>query len=621
MKYSQSRLWYGGLALISALTAFNVFWHLEHAERSAYYSMVAVSMSQSWHNAFFGAIDPAGLISLDKIPGSYWIPALLVHFFGFHNSAVVAPNGLATLVAVILLAYTGKRLGGVWAGLLSGLLFACTPVIVAVARSNEPESAFLLSMAAVALIATEALQRQSRVWLVIAGLAIAAGFHQYMILAWTVWPALAAAWWFGTSGSRAKRLLDLMVAGASSVAASLVWIIAVWLTPASSRPFISNTLKNNPWEMVFGYNALGRFGNTKHMAGQTGAFKTFTPPFSGHPAVFRLFYHQVIGQISWLIPATIIAIAYLWLRGRHRPHLIFFSVSFATHAVIFSLVAGMHQYYTAILAIPMAALTAVAVYEAFVDREFLWLAGLSVATAGLAIVAGRLNPGYLKYLPLAQALLAAVVVACAVVVIRKSSKTKAATTGKAWLRIFAVTLTGSILLTPLGWSLDARNHPSFVNPMAGPPDSYTVTLAHKSGGVSKVVTKKIVVTGSTQKTKISHPAVLKWLETRPHGKYLLTTFGADAAAPYVVIQPHLRKHLAIVPIGGFNGSDPVPSLSQFKKMVALHRINYVLMNHFIGDSAGYAGWESARIKHWVAANCHKNENPPSSITIFYCWAR
>ena len=464
-------------------------------------------------------------------------------------------------------------------------------------------------MAITAYCITVALQSQSRKHLILAGLAIALGFQQYMILSWAVWPALALAWWFGmTNRSRVGKLIDLGVAGLASLVASVLWILAVSLTPASSRPYIGNTLHNNPWEMVFGYNGLGRFGNSGSMAGErTGpvSFKTFTPPFSGHPSFVRLFYHQVIGQISWLIPATIIAIVYLAIRGRHRPHLIAFGTWFATFTLMFSAVSGMHQYYTATLALPMVLLVGVAAYEAYQDKELVWLGAIAISSAALAMVVLALNPGYLRAFPLLQIALA---VALATYMALRPDK-------PSWRKFGAALMVGAIVLTPVAWTIDSKNHPSFVNPMAGPPDAYTTRLGHHSNS-NGILTGHASNSASAAKPKISHGAVLNWLETRPHGKVLLATFGADASAPYVILKP-----VNLLPIGGFNGADPVPTLIQFKRMVENHQMNYVLMNHFIGDGNGFSDWESAKIKRWVTANCHKNENPPERVTLYYCWAK
>lgn len=53
-----------------------------------------------------------------------------------------------------------------------------------------------------------------------------------------------------------------------------------------------------------------------------------------------------------------------------------------------------------------------------------------------------------------------------------------------------------------------------------------------------------------------------------------------------------------MPVGGFNGSDPSPTLEEFQAYVAEGRIHY-----FIGDGGGMGGSsESSEIAAWVANN-------------------
>src|ERR1700722_15084265 len=47
-----------------------------------FYAAAVRSMSVSWHNFLFAAFDPAGTISVDKLPGAFWIQALSVRVFG-----------------------------------------------------------------------------------------------------------------------------------------------------------------------------------------------------------------------------------------------------------------------------------------------------------------------------------------------------------------------------------------------------------------------------------------------------------------------------------------------------------------------------------------------------------
>jgi hypothetical protein len=72
--------------------------------------------------------------------------------------------------------------------------------------------------------------------------------------------------------------------------------------------------------------------------------------------------------------------------------------------------------------------------------------------------------------------------------------------------------------------------------------------------------------------------------------------GANNAAGY-----QLASGQAVMPIGGFNGSDPSPTLAQFQQYVAQGRIHY-----FIGSGAGMrssgGSSTSAEIAAWVQQN-------------------
>ena len=62
-----------------------------------YYAAAARSMSMSWHDFVYGAFDPAGTISVDKLPGALWIQALSVRLFGVHTWAIALPQVLEGL--------------------------------------------------------------------------------------------------------------------------------------------------------------------------------------------------------------------------------------------------------------------------------------------------------------------------------------------------------------------------------------------------------------------------------------------------------------------------------------------------------------------------------------------
>lgn len=435
-----SARWGWGLALaaLGVLSAMLVCWRMGEAHLLDYYASTVLSMSRNWSNFFFGAVDPAGTVTVDKIPGSFWVPALLVRLFGLSAWAVLLPNALAAVGATVLTAVTARRLQGPVAGLVAGAIVATTPVLVAVARSDEPETFFVLGCAATAWAATAALQRASFGWLIVAAVFVGLSFQAYMLEAWAVWPALGAAWLF-TSGPFVRRMWRLAVAGAISIAVSLSWIAAVALVPANARPYEGSTIHDSPWEMVFGYNGLGRFGSSG-----TDAYRSFTPPYSGAPGVLRLFNAHLAGQIGWLIPTALLAAVLLFRLGAHRAVSAFLAAWLVVLLAMFSTVAGMHQFYTAVLAVPLALTIGVA-FAAARERDARW------AWAGLVLTAGASAVGITFAVARPSLLVAAVQLAialgAAIAILRGAARGR-----RAGVFLLAACLTG-LTATPFVWAV------------------------------------------------------------------------------------------------------------------------------------------------------------------------
>jgi len=92
-------------------------------------------------------------------------------------------------------------------------------------------------------------------------------------------------------------------------------------------------------------------------------------------------------------------------------------------------------------------------------------------------------------------------------------------------------------------------------------------------------------------------ADLRKILTADAAKYIwvAAAIGSNSAAGY-----QLATEQPVMPIGGFNGSDPSPTLAEFKADVANGKIHY-----FIGGGVGQAnGGSSAStaIETWVEAN-------------------
>lgn len=603
--------WSYSLTALSLGAGLLTLWQLQSVARSEYYAAIARSMSINFGNFFFGAIDPAGTVTLDKIPGSYWLPAIFARIFGFSTWSITAPNALATIALVIVTAYTAKNLFGRTAGILAGAIIATTPIVIAVSRSNQPQSFFLLTLAVAGFYASKALMQSSRRYLIISGIWIAVAFHTYMLEAWALWPALIIAWFF-TQGTVVKKLIDLLIAGTTSLILSLSWIIIVALIPSAHRPYIGGTYHNNPFEMVFGYNGLGRFtATTSALSSATSdpTFRSFTPPFGGSAGLGRIFSSAVAGQIAWLIPTALVAIVILFILKVSKPLVLFYTLWFVTFFSMFSAVAGIHQFYTSSLALPVAVITAGAVALAVREIKH-WHIVVLLNVAGLsALYFASLNGGYMKW---ASYLQVAVIVVVVGAIFTESSKLR---------RYFLpVAILAGLVFTPAAWAFDARNHTNSINPIAGnadamgggfggrgmggpggnfrPPGAPPQGGNFSGGGFGG---------GFGQQ---DNSATIEYLTANRDGaKFLLVTFGAQSAASYITSTGE-----NVLPIGGFDGQDPTPTLKKFKELVAAGDIKYVLSESQDGRGGQVANTE---IKDWVSANCTLDANAPTS-SLYIC---
>jgi len=622
--------WPLGLLALGVGAAALTVWGLWSGERSEYYASIALSMSQNWHNFFFGAFDPSGTVTLDKIPGSFWIPALFVRLFGFSTLSVVLPNALAAVAATLLVAVTAKRVAGTTAGLVGGAVVATTPILVAVSRSNQPETFFVLGLALTAWAAVRALEQRSLGWLLLAGAFVAVSFQTYMLEAWAVWPALAAAylctaqpWW--------RKLWHTALAGVVSLALSLVWIVAVALIPATDRPYVGSTLHNDPWEMVFGYNGLGRFGDS---TADSSAYNSFTPPFSGSAGVFRLFNEQLAGQIGWLVPVAVLAVVVLAVLKFRPAVTVFLGVWILTFAAMFSAVAGMHQFYTAALAVPMGLAVGLAIGVAR-RRRVVWaqlaLLGAAMVTAvAIALVYG----GYSVAVAAVQVVLG---LGAMVLILREARR------GAAFTVWTTVLLLGGLILTPAAWSVVTIAHPNSTNPVAGGVSGMSMGGMRGPGGTAarfggnrqgfgqgqpgampgtppngfqgRGLNGAPGGTGFPQgvaggREGMTSTALLSYLRAnRGDADYLVATFGAQEAASLITGS----GGEPVLPIGGFSGNDPAPTLQKFTALVSSGALKYVLVGNggragFGGGFGGAAGGASttttaSEIRTWVEANC------------------
>ena len=124
--------------VIAAVAGLSYAWQLGRDPLEPYYAAAVRSMSGSWHDFIFGASDPAGTITLDKLPGAFWVQALSVRAFGYSTWAMIAPQVVEGVITVLVLYRAVTRLAGPTAGLIATFVLAVSPAVVALDRETFP---------------------------------------------------------------------------------------------------------------------------------------------------------------------------------------------------------------------------------------------------------------------------------------------------------------------------------------------------------------------------------------------------------------------------------------------------------------------------------------------------
>ncbi|MFF0087055.1 ArnT family glycosyltransferase [Streptomyces canus] len=445
-------------------------------------------MGKSWAHFLFGAYDPAGVVTVDKPPAALWPQVVSSKIFGLHGWALILPQVIEGVAAVFVLHRTVRRWAGEQAALLAALVLTLTPITVAINRDNNPDTLLVLLLVSAAYALTRALQSEGRTatwWLCASGFLIGCGFLTKMLAAWMVVPSFALAWLVAGSGAWAVRTGRLLVAGAVLVASSLWWVAMVALWPGD-RPYIGGSEDGSAWDLVVGYNGLGRVFGSSDGSSQSGSGGL--GQFGGAAGLGRMFNTQVGGQISWLLPACAVALALavvctvLHRRGRLDASgvlpasgwllwgswLIVCVAVFSTQKGIF------HPYYTTQLAPAIAALcggmlaTLIRVHRAGVTWAP-WAGAAAVAvTVGWAMVLIRRTPDWNGWL-----IWPVLLIGCAAVALLLSRR------GGRVLVAGVAAAVVSMLVAPGAWAaVTPASAPSSAmaggNPTAGPENSQSV---------------------------------------------------------------------------------------------------------------------------------------------------
>jgi 4-amino-4-deoxy-L-arabinose transferase-like glycosyltransferase len=393
-------------ALLGLLLATAVL-YLAGLSRNGYanefYAAAVQAGTKSWKAFLFGSVDSGNFISVDKTPASLWVMELSGRLFGFNSWSLLAPQALEGAAAVGVLYATVRRWFGAPAAIMAGAALAVTPVATLMFRFDNPDALLVLVMTMAAYAVTRAIESGRTRWIALAGALLGLGYLTKMLQAFLVLPGFGLAYLWAGPGTLGRRLWQLLAGGAALVASAGWWAAIDLLTPAADRPYVGGSTDNNILQLTFGYNGLGRLDGSGSPGGGGGLF-------GGATGITRLLRSDMGGQISWLLPAALVALAVLLWKSRRAPRTdrtraaaLLWGGWLVVTGAVFSYMSGIiHPYYTVALAPPIGALVGIGAAGLWRIRRTrsarILLAGALLVTAGWAWVLLGRSPAWLPWL-------------------------------------------------------------------------------------------------------------------------------------------------------------------------------------------------------------------------------
>lgn len=388
------------LVAIMILAAALYSWNLSGSSLNSFYSAAVLSGTQSWKAWFFGSLDAGNFLTVDKPPFALMVMGLSCRILGYGTWQMMAPMVASALGTIWILHSSVKRVFGHAAAAVAALVLALTPITVAINRDNNPDTLLVLLMVGGAALALRAVRTDRLLPLIGSAVCFGLAFNTKMLQGYIALPAVFAVYVFASRLGWRKKAVNLVLAAVALAVSSFWWAAAVSLVPASERPYIGGSTDGTAWNLIMGYNGLGRiFGGEGNGGGGGGG----GGGFSGTAGLGRLFNDILGGQISWLIPfAAIACVGGLVLCGRAprtdptRAALVMWGGWTALHYLTFAMAEGtMHPYYTTALAPGIAALCGgggALLLRAFrADRRWAWVlpAALAVTAVWAAVLLRR----------------------------------------------------------------------------------------------------------------------------------------------------------------------------------------------------------------------------------------
>lgn len=556
--------------------------------------------AQDWTSFLFSSSDLGNAISVDKPPLSLWVMSASVWAFGLNPWSVLVPQALMGVASTYLLYRIASTYAGASTGLLAATFFAVTPLATVMFRYNNPDALLTLLMIGIAHSGLKSIRLNSARWLILAGALTGAALLTKQLQVALLLPAVASTYLLFATAPLARRLFHLLGALAAATIAGGWWFLLVHITPAAQRPFVGGSRANSAVELTLGYNGLDRLTGAD-------ASRTIPPGMAElHEELDRGFQRflqpQFTGQFGWFLPlATAGLCLAVWhiMRGsgtkQYRAFLTLCGLWLLCTATVVAFMGGtVHPYYALTLVPPLSCLAALGLIGMLRhgDRRTIRLAFTLTlfATMVLNYLATLRSSADFPIGPQAALVLWAIAIAL-VVLHRPSSGFHPASVG---------TLAIALMLGPIVWSVNTVLSPHAGAGVIAGPSILGIRTDHpdrRQLGVNMSPSLITVMFGD-----IPEPRVVARLRSMPaSSKWASAMVGSETAANY-----QLDSGKSVLPIGGFDGTDPFPTLEQFKAMVEEGLIDSFTIQTLPPLTLEGHG-ESAKIVAWVRSRFPSEE--------------
>ncbi|GFM15661.1 glycosyltransferase family 39 protein [Bacillus stercoris] len=634
------------LILILLTAAFLNMYNIWQDDTANQYYLAAVkSMTQSFHNFFYASFDPSGFVTVDKPPVVLWVQTIFALIFGVHTWSVILPQALAGVGSVFLLYRMIKPTFGVGAARIAALVMALTPIAAAVSRTNNIDSMLVFTLLLGSACLLKAVKQGKLVWLLTAFALIGLAFNMKMMQAFMVLPAFVIFYLIASRVALKKKIGSLILSLVLLTGLSLSWAVAVDSISPSSRPYVGSSQTNSVLELAFGYNGTERllgqttglakgvmnaagggnmqnqdnmqapnnngssfsqngnqsFGNHSQAPqppnGQTGASNGGgdTPPTGGNgpgnggpgggggksmnmfgtgdAGPLRLFQSALSGQISWMLPFALIGLLggiVSWYRDRRgqaaeMKETLFWTAWLVPVAGFFSIAGFFHQYYLIMLAPPIAALSGIgwhSMYRLYKNNKdwssYLLPAAVLITSAFQVYILSAYTSQIGSVWMYVLGLLGLGITLALLMLKRNHPFSKQ-------LTILSLCI---LLLTPVYWSATPLLYGgNSVLPESGPQ------LKSSANG------------GNMFSSEVDS-GLLSYLRKHNTGEeYLFATLTTVTAAPYII-----NENESVMAMGGFNGTDPILTVSELKKLIKEGKVKYFLLSENNSGNSELVSW-------------------------------